>query len=200
MLTLSLRPAGIIGEGDVQNIPSVLRAYRKGQTKFQLGPNTNLFDFTYVGNAAAAHILAAAALMRSYAMLPTTPLDTERVDGEAFFITNDEPVYFWDFPRTVWRAAGDQTDIKDVWCIPRAGALAIAGLMELVMAPLGKKPNLTRQIVRYSCMTRYYSCQKAKDRLGYKPSVGLEEGVRRAVRWFEEQERIRSEEKLTEKI
>ena len=37
MLTTSIRPAGIFGEGDVQLVMNMLRAYHKGQTKFQLG-------------------------------------------------------------------------------------------------------------------------------------------------------------------
>ncbi len=33
--------------------------YERGQTHFQIGDNTNLFDWTYVGNVAHAHLLAA---------------------------------------------------------------------------------------------------------------------------------------------
>ena len=35
------------------------QVYERGQTHFQIGDNTNLFDWTYVGNVAHAHILAA---------------------------------------------------------------------------------------------------------------------------------------------
>ncbi|MCJ1362149.1 erg26, C-3 sterol dehydrogenase [Acarospora aff. strigata] len=187
MLTVSLRPAGIIGEGDALAIPNMLKAYANRQTKFQLGDNDNLFDFTYVGNVAHAHILAVLALLSTHT-LPTTPLDHERVDGEAFFITNDSPVYFWDFPRMVWKVAGDGTEPKDVWVIQKDWGLAIASVLEWVFWMLGRTPNLTRKHVRYSCMTRYYNIDKAKRRLGYKPIVSLEEGVRRAVRWFEGEE------------
>ncbi|KAL9607770.1 MAG: hypothetical protein Q9167_007339, partial [Letrouitia subvulpina] len=118
LLTCSLRPAGLFGEGDAQLIPGLLQALAKRQTKYQLGPNTNLFDFTYVRNAAHAHVLAAIALLSTHRLHPTAPLDHERVDGEAFFITNAQPVYFWDFARAVWRAAGDGTDpTRDVWVV-----------------------------------------------------------------------------------
>ncbi|KAK0510845.1 hypothetical protein JMJ35_006397 [Cladonia borealis] len=46
MLTIALRPAGIFGEGDMQFTPNLLQALAKGQTKFQLGENENLFDCT----------------------------------------------------------------------------------------------------------------------------------------------------------
>ena len=186
----------MIGEGDVQNIPSVLQAYRDKRTHFQLGSNDNLFDFTYVGNAASAHVLAATALTRTGSMATTiAPLDHERVDGEAFFVTNDSPIYFWDFPRMVWRVAGDTTTLADVWRIPTGTGLVIASVLETVMGALGRKPNLSRQQVKYTSMTRYFNCRKAMTRLGYRPTVGLHEGITRAVRWVLEQEQQRERER-----
>ena len=84
----------------MQLIPPIINVHRTNKTGFQLGENKNLFDFTYVLNVAHAHLLAAYALLQTY-KLATAPLDYEKVDGEAFFVTNDEPVYFWDFARAV---------------------------------------------------------------------------------------------------
>ena len=186
MLTAAIRPAGIFGEGDVQAIPPMLKAYEKGQTRFQLGANTNLFDWTYVGNVAYAHILAAVALLNTYEMA-TVPLDYERVDGEAFFITNAAPVYFWDFARMVWKSAGDTTEPKDVWRIEKETGLLIATVVEWAFWAVGRTPNLTRKTVGMSSMTRYFNIDKARRRLGYAPLVGVEEGVERATAWFREQ-------------
>lgn len=195
MLTVALRPAGIFGEADAQMIPNMLIAYQKRQTKFQLGNNDNLFDFTYVGNVAYAHILAAVALMDTHA-LTTEPLDHERVDGEAFFITNGTPMYFWDFARMVWSAAGDPTTPEQVWVIGRDLGLSLATIIEwLFWMAGGRKPNLTRQQVRFSSMTRYYCIDKARTRLGYKPKWGVEESVRKTVKWFEEKEAKSGSEK-----
>ena len=186
MLTVALRPATIFGEGDTSITPNMLKAYEKGQTKFQLGLNDNLFDFTYVGNVAHAHILAAVALMNTHA-LKTQPLDYERVDGEAFFITNDEPIYFWDFARMIWSAAGDKTQPSDVWVIPTQLGLVIVWLIEwLFWLAGGRIPNLTRKKVIYSSLTRFYNIDKAKNVLGYKPQVGVEDAVHRTVKWFKQ--------------
>ena len=186
MLTIALRPAGIFGEGDMQMIPNMLKAYEKGQTKFQLGDNDNLFDFTYVGNVAYAHILAAVALMDTHA-LKTLPLDNERVDGEAFFITNGSPMYFWDFPRLLWKTAGDTTTPNQVWHIGKDTGLALAtGIEWLFWLAGGRVPNLTRAKVQFSCMTRYYCIDKARIRLGYKPKWGVEDGIKHTVAWFQE--------------
>lgn len=184
-LTAAIRPSGIFGVGDVQLLPKMVNAYHRGQTKFQLGDNQNLFEFTEVTNVAHAHHLAAAALLATSEREGqglSIPLSTERVDGEAFLITNDAPIYFWDFARTVWKACGDQTVPAQVWVLPRGFGLLIATLIEWVfwVLRLGE-PNLKRDQVKFSCMTRYFDIDKAKSRLGYRPIIGLKDGIVRAV-------------------
>ncbi|KAI9819605.1 MAG: erg26, C-3 sterol dehydrogenase [Pycnora praestabilis] len=187
MLTTSLRPAGIFGEGDVQFVPNLMKAFKEGNTGVQVGSNDNLFDFTYVSNVAHAHILAAVALLNTYSR-DTKPLDHERVDGETFLITNDEPVYFWDMARLVWSIAGDKTG-TNVWVINKEWGLMLATILEWVSWAMGKEATLSRKRVRYSCMTRYYCIDKAKRVLGYQPLVGLEEAVRKTTISFLEKER-----------
>ncbi|KAF2201118.1 hypothetical protein GQ43DRAFT_394942 [Delitschia confertaspora ATCC 74209] len=188
MLTCAIRPAGIFGEGDVQTLPKMVSAYQKGQNKFQVGSNNNLFDFSYVGNIAHGHLLAVQALLHTQKMMPTIPLDTEKVDGEAFFITNGQPVYFWDFARAVYHEAGDTLPLSSVWKMSQGLMYLIGAILEWLFWILGKTPNLTRQQVKYSCMTRYYSIKKAEKRLGYQPIVNLEEGVRRGVKYILQEE------------
>ncbi|KAF1808956.1 C-3 sterol dehydrogenase/C-4 decarboxylase-like protein [Eremomyces bilateralis CBS 781.70] len=193
-LTAAIRPAAIFGEGDVQLIPPMMHASRAGQSKVQIGDNTNLFDYTYVGNVAHAHLLAASALLRTRAMA-TAPLDNEKVDGEAFFITNDQPVYFWDFPRMLWKETGDVRTAKEIWVLSYSMAWFIGLLMETVMWILGKTPKLTRQQVLKSTMTRFFNIDKAKRRLKYRPVVSLDDGIRRAAKWWLEQEALEQQKK-----
>ncbi|RAH75436.1 C-3 sterol dehydrogenase/C-4 decarboxylase family protein [Aspergillus aculeatinus CBS 121060] len=190
-LTCAIRPSGIFGVGDLVVLPGILDAYFRGQTRWQIGDNQNRFDFTENTNVAHAHYLAAAALLAQLSKSPDSPDedrddddddDTTKVDGEAFFISNDEPRCFWDFTRLVWRFAGDTTRREQVWVIPRPWAFRLAGFLEWVFWALGLgQPPLTRTKVRLSCMTRYFCIDKAKTRLGYRPVVGLEEGLQRAV-------------------
>ena len=189
LLTSAIRPAAIFGEGDVQLIPGTLSAYTTNKTGFQLGDNNNLFDFTYVRNIAYAHLLAAYALIATHESPEPIP-DDEKVDGEAFIITNDQPVYFWDFARAVWKAAGNQKGTEHVWTIGKDVGLILATVVEWGTWLIGKDTPFKRRSVRFSCMTRYYDCSKAKRRLGYKPIVSLQEGIQRAVGfWLEEQKR-----------
>ncbi|KAM5356172.1 hypothetical protein ACJ41O_002818 [Fusarium nematophilum] len=188
LLTCSIRPAGIFGEGDVQTLAGFFNAYRRGKHTVQVGANENLFDFTYVGNVAHSHLLAAHLLLVTAAS-PTVPLDHERVDGEAFFVTNDSPVYFWDFARAVWRAAGNERGKEGNWTLPRELGITFGFVSEVLASMVGKDPTLTRKAIIMSCMTRYYNITKAKRVLGYKPLWSLEEGISRGVNWFLEQEK-----------
>lgn len=180
-LTCAIRPSGIFGLGDLVVLPGMLAPYYRGQTKVQIGNNRNLFDFTESRNVAHAHYLAAAALATYHSRLDL-PGDDARVDGEAFFVTNGEPRYFWDFTRRAWHYAGDATRSEQVWVLSRTWALALAGVLEWVFWGLGLgEAPLTRTKVRLSCMTRYFCIDKARKRLGYTPLVGLDEGLRQGV-------------------
>lgn len=178
--TISLRPAGIFGPGDRQLVPGLRTVARLGQDKFQLGDNNNLFDWTYAGNVADAHVLATLALR-----------DVERaskVMGETFFITNDSPSYFWSLARTVWKQDNHPVDERRVIVLNKPLAMVLAYCSKWVSSLLGKEPGLTPFRVRIVCATRYHNITKAKTLLGYKPRVGIEEGINRTLQWMDETE------------
>lgn len=158
----------------------MVETYFKGNHNVQIGPNENLMDWTYVGNIAHAHLLATQALLAT-ASMKTVPLDTERVDGEAFFITNDEPCYWWDFARAVWAQCGPMQPAGKAWVLPRGLMMAVAGITETIGWLGFKTGHLTKQVVYYATLQKYHNIDKAKKRLGYRPLVSLQEGVRRGV-------------------
>ncbi|KAG1822478.1 uncharacterized protein BJ212DRAFT_1328108 [Suillus subaureus] len=274
LLTVALRPAGIFGEGDRQMMVGLYQAYQRGQTHFQVGDNNNLFDYTYVGNLAKAHLIAADKLsspslptssqetlttdsltanlhldralqpvsattgvnriptcearpLGPYVTLPpnaaeieaafTTPRDPHtpahriirsrfdqprrlQVAGQVFFITNGEPVYFWDFMRLIWLAldppsskspsGASERAQRPAWVIPRSFGMVLGFLSECWASLIGKEAGFTRYRVGYSCATRYHNIEKARRVLGYEPEVGLEEGVRRMVEWFKKENNL----------
>ena len=288
LLTVALRPAGIFGfvlfhihfevsvinifvrPGDRQAMHGLYQVYERGQTHFQIGDNTNVYDWTYVGNVAKAHLLAADKLVPpsedwqsdtltlreeveeliNYPLpsidittgkhrIPTcearplgpyltpppnaekiedafkAPLDTRtleagsrpvlrsrfeqfsevalarakvsplQVAGQVFFITNGEPLYFWDFMRAVWHeleAAGfDAPRKKKLIVMPRSIGMALAGAAEWWGWLIGKEPTFTKFRVTFTCTTRWHNIEKARRVLGYEPEVGLEEGVKRMI-------------------
>ncbi|OKL58409.1 hypothetical protein UA08_06001 [Talaromyces atroroseus] len=190
MLTCAVRPAGIMGEKDTLLSYKMLEQGYLGSNlslRFQLGENNNLFDFTYVGNVAHGHLLAARGLLASaarYQIGKDAPLDYERIDGEAFNLTNDAPMYFWDFVHALWALLDRPVDPSEVWPLPEGLLQIIGGIAEGVFALLGRTPRLNRKVVRYSCMTRFFSCRKAKERLGYEAVVGMPEAIARTVSYW----------------
>lgn len=185
-LTVCLRPAGMFGECDVNTLQKMAENAEAGRNKFQVGSGKNLFDFTYVGNAASAHILASEALLNE-ATYPSNTAAALGVAGEAFFITNDNPMPFWDFVRAIGSAAGHPVKPQDVWVIPKPVGLSMALIAEWIIwiSSFGKsRSTMTRSGIRYSCLTRTYCIDKAKKKLGYEPRVSMEEGIKRGVDWW----------------
>ncbi|KAI5981008.1 3-beta hydroxysteroid dehydrogenase/isomerase family-domain-containing protein [Pisolithus albus] len=98
--------------------------------------------------------------------------DPLRVDGQAFFITNGEPVYFWDFTRYVWMALNaptpegskNQRAERKILKIPRAFGMILGLFSEY-----------------HEIQSRYHCIGGARGVLGYVPEVGLEEGVKKMV-------------------
>jgi sterol-4alpha-carboxylate 3-dehydrogenase (decarboxylating) len=190
MLTCAVRPAGIMGEKDTLVSHKIMETGYLGSNfalRCQLGENNNLFDFTYVGNIAYGHLLAARGLLATAARYQAgedAPLDYERIDGEAFNLTNDAPMYFWDFAHALWALLDRPVDPSEVWQLPQGLLHVIGGITEGIFALLGKTPRLNRKAVRYSCMTRYFSCRKAKERLGYEAIVDMQEGIARTASYW----------------
>ncbi len=114
------------------------------------------------------------------------------VAGEAFFITNGQPVPFWDFPRALWAGLGTVIPREKTWVLSKSFGLTLAGLAEGACWLLGRQSIFTRYRVTYTACARYYSIEKARRVLGYEPIVGLEEGIRRSVDVSKQQARYRS--------
>jgi len=187
MLTVSLRPSGIFGENDTTQVKRLVESAAAGKLNIQIGNGRNLFDFTYVGNVVDAEILAAQKLLTQSTSTTTRIPDNEKVDGEAFIVTNDDPMRFWAYARALGAAAGFPVDEQKVWSIPRWVAVAMAILAEQIVWVISfgkRRPSITKIGIKYSAMTRTYQIDKIKKRLGYRPRVSMEEGIRRAGESF----------------
>lgn len=196
MLTAILRPASTFGERDYLNFFSVVDKARAGRANVQIGPGQNLFSYSYVGNLVDAHILAAEALLRAYGK-PAPPPEA-RVDGEAFFITNDVDMRFWDYQRAGAAAVGYPVKKEDVRIIPLGVALVMGFFAEWAVwiMSLGKKQSvLSRQTVRYACINRTLKCDKAKRILGYRPRISMAEAIEKTGAWFVQEEKRAEERK-----
>ncbi|TVY83723.1 Sterol-4-alpha-carboxylate 3-dehydrogenase [Lachnellula suecica] len=185
MLTVSLRPATAFGERDTICMGKIVSTCREGKGRFQIGPGKNHYDFIYIGNLVDAHLLAAHALLRAYGK-PALPKET-RVDGETFNVTNDERILFWDFQRSISAAVGLPIKLEDIKVIPIWLAMFMAMISEYstwIRSWGAQQSAVTREAVRLTTIERTLNGEKAKKRLGYKPTVGVHEGIVRGGKWF----------------
>lgn len=173
-LTAAIRPHGIFGPRDPQLVPILIDAARKGKMKFMIGNGKNLVDFTFVENVVHGHILAAEHLSRDAAL-----------GGKAFHITNDEPIPFWTFLSRILTGLNYEAP---KYHIPYWVAYYLAFLLSLlvmVVSPLIQiQPTFTPIRVALAGTFHYYSCEKAKKLIGYRPLVTMDEAVERTVKSF----------------
>ncbi|KAK9084178.1 hypothetical protein Scep_030649 [Stephania cephalantha] len=166
LLTCCIRPSSLFGPGDRLMVPSLVSAARAGKSKFIIGDGNNMYDFTYVENVAHAHVCAERALSSEAA---------GKAAGQAYFITNAEPIKFWQFISLILGGLGyERPRIK----IPASVMMPIAHLVELaykLLGPYGMPvPQLTPSRVRLLSCSRTFNCSKAKDQIGYTPIVSLQ--------------------------
>jgi nucleoside-diphosphate-sugar epimerase len=175
VLTCALRPHLIFGPADTRLVPALLGRAREGKLKFKVGRGDWLSDFTYVTNIVDA-LLAA-----DERLVPGSP-----VPGNAYFITNGEPVTFWNFVAQILTPLGYP---PPRFAIPGAVAYAAAAVREAIDTylrggTLHAEEGLSRFAVRYITTHHYYSHARATRDLDYHPRVKLAEGIARTVEHF----------------
>ncbi|MGB5811385.1 MAG: NAD-dependent epimerase/dehydratase family protein [Polyangiales bacterium] len=176
--TCALRPHVVFGPGDRRFMPALLKQGKSGRLRVQVGRGVWLSDYTYVSNLIDAIILADEALAKD-------GLESVAA-GEAYFITNGEPMPFWDFVRKVAARLGFPP-IK--YRAPKSLVYAIASVKEgidtLRGGTLSAEDGLTRFAIRYMCTHHYFSIDKARRELGYDPAVSVDEGIERTCQHLE---------------
>lgn len=176
LLTCSIRPAVIYGEGDHQLVPSIVSCIiDKNESLFRVGDGMNLWDTVYVGNVADAHVLA---LKNLLSRKPTAA-------GEAFFIQNNEPTSFREFCLAVWKHYNGHVPAFTV-PIPAGLAWAMGAVLEACTWLLGTPATFSRGSVNDATAIRYADGYKAQRLLGYKARVSMDEGLRRSCKEYRE--------------
>ena len=162
-----VRPDQIFGPGDHLHFAHMADRIARGRSVI-VGSGRNAMPFVYVSDAVQGLLLA---------------LDNERALGRAFNITNDERLTQQELLAAIASEVGAEA--------PRLHlpfrALYIAGwLAERVagLAGSGRRPPITRLGAAFFGTDNRYSIDRARRELGYRPRVGLREGVRLAALWY----------------
>ena len=119
----------------------------------------------YVDNVADAHVLAVENLLSS-----------KTAAGEAFFLSNNEPLPFRDICLAIWAHFGHIPTFQVH--IPLSLAVFAGHVSGWVTWFTGKPMTFSSGSVLDASTTRYINGSKARTILGFAPRIGLEEAIR----------------------
>ncbi len=169
--TVALRPHLIWGVGDPHLVPRVLARARAGRLRI-VGDGLNQVDMVHVENAVDAHLLAEHALT-----LHTAP---QTVGGQAYFITNGEPVYLWAWINELLMGLGEPPLTKKI-SLRTASALGALCESAWRFLPLRGEPPMTRFIAAELAKDHWFDLTAARRDLGYTPRISMAVGTAELV-------------------
>lgn len=154
-----LRPRFVWGRDDTTALPQLVRAVTSKQFAWISG-GTYRTDSTHIGNLCEAVLLAA----------------RHGRGGEAYFITDGEPVVFREFVSDLLATQGLTAPDRS---IPRAVLRVIAAIGDVVGNWSGGRiePPLTLQAFATSAVEVTLDIGKARRELGYVPVVSRQQGI-----------------------
>ena len=168
--TVTLRPHLIWGPKDNHLVPRII-----GQASrlVRVGNGRNMVDTIYIDNAADAHIQAADRLKQNH-----------RISGKVYFISEDDPVPLWDMVNNILSAAGLFPVQRS---ISRNTAWMIGATLEFVYKTfkISGEPRMTRFLADELSTAHWFDISAAKQDLGYKPEISIEEGFSRLEMWLQ---------------
>lgn len=161
-----LRPVGIYGPGDRRFLKLFGGVARR---RFPLiGPGKVLYHLTHVEDVARGFLKAA---------------ETPEAQGETFILAGERFTHIKELMELIAREAGVAPPRIRV---PAAPVYFAAVLCEGLCRPLGIEPPLHRRRLDFFLKDRAFRIEKAKEKLGWKPQIDLEEGIRQTLAWYKE--------------
>lgn len=161
-----IRPRALIGRGDTVIMPRLIRALEAGRLRI-IGDGETVMDMTAVSNVADAIWLGLNA--------------EEEHCGEAYNITNGEPVKLWDEMRYVLEGLNLVLPQKK---LSYKNAMRIAGTMEFFAKFTKKEPTLMRYSVSTLANSLTLDISKAKTKLGYEPKMTTRQAIDEFLDWY----------------
>lgn len=153
-------------------MPRVVTRAKQGALK-RVGSGTNLIDIVHVEHAATAHRLALEKLLAKDA----------KVNGQAFFITDGQPVACWQWITDILNCA--QVKVPS-GSISYGMAYRIGALLEAMYSAIRiqQEPRMTRFVAAQLALDHYFSIDKARRLLGYDPQLDREVALRECAPWL----------------
>jgi dihydroflavonol-4-reductase len=160
------RPSGIYGPGDRR----LFKVFGKVATRrfVMLGSGRNFYHLTYIDD-----------LCEGFRLCGTVP----GAAGRTYILAGAEVTTLAEVSAVTAEVAGvGRPALRlPVWPVWLAGALC-----EGICRPLGVSPPLYRRRVDFFRKSRAFDISRAQAELGFRPSVGLREGIGRTLEWYRE--------------
>jgi nucleoside-diphosphate-sugar epimerase len=160
-----LRPTAVYGEGDSKFLPGLVQNLNTGKFRM-IGDGNHSVDLVHVRDVAESVYLV---------------LHNQESIGQAYNIANENNPSWSVFLKAICSELGIPSPDRN---ISYKQAYMLAGFMEFFSKFSRRPPRLSRYAVRLVGRQYNYSIEKARNELGYEPSLDLLEGFRQSVRSF----------------
>jgi len=157
--TVVVRPRFVWGPGDKAILPTMVELMRSGRFAW-IGGGQHRTSTTHVDNAVEGLMLGA----------------TRGRPGNAYFVTDGEPVVFREFVSELVATQGVEAPGRSIPSLV-ARVAAVTGETVWRLLPLPGRPPLTRFAYWVSARECTIRIDKAREQLGYEPVKGIEEGL-----------------------
>lgn len=164
-----LRPSPVYGPGDTRLLKLFKLAGK--DPLIMLGNGEACYHLVHIEDLSEAFLSAA---------------NADDVAGEAFIIGGAERPSLNEMIKELRQVLGKGQGGKTIR-IPVMPVLWLGDICEALCRPLGISPPIYRRRVEFFVKNRSYDISKAKQRLGYKPKIPMEQGLAQTADWYRTQ-------------
>jgi nucleoside-diphosphate-sugar epimerase len=157
--TVVVRPRFVWGRGDTTLLPVLTQMARSGRLAW-IGGGRQRTSTTHVENTVEGLVLGA----------------TRGRPGNAYFVTDGEPVVFREFVSEMLATQGVEPPSREIPAVA-AHALSSGGEAAWQLLPLPGRPPLTRFTYWVSSQECTIRIEKAREQLSYEPVMGIADGL-----------------------
>jgi nucleoside-diphosphate-sugar epimerase len=162
-----VRPSWIYGPRDRTTLPRVLKALDAGRVAI-IGPGDNLLNIVYAGDVADGAIRAA---------------NNPQARGQAYNLSSEGEITQREFLDLLSDLLGRPRIRRQA---PYWLAFWGSFLAEVIarMIFMRRAPHMTRYAVALIGRSTRFSTARAREQLGWRPQVGVHEGLQRTLDWY----------------